>query len=124
MKQQTTIGRREFTVGSALALLSGVTITLTGCGGGSDPAGPSGTQPTSSTGDKTGSISANHGHTAVITTAEITAGNALALGIQGSSNHPHGVDISADELSRIGNGERVSKDSSNDQGHSHTITFN
>jgi hypothetical protein len=35
MSQRIETGRREFTVASALALLGGATITITGCGGGS-----------------------------------------------------------------------------------------
>ena len=33
MKQDKTLGRREFTVASAIAVLSGVAITVSGCGG-------------------------------------------------------------------------------------------
>jgi hypothetical protein len=68
------VTRREFTLQSALALLSGVVITVEGCGGSkSNP-----TTPTP-TGDVSGSISANHGHIAVIAAAAVTAGNAIAL---------------------------------------------
>jgi len=70
-----TISRRDFTLQSILALLSGVTITITDCGG-DDYGGP--TSPGNSgggtynpgtgganPGDVSGVISNNHGHTAV-----------------------------------------------------------
>jgi hypothetical protein len=130
MPEQKTLGRREFTVASAMAVLSGVAITLTACGGdSSSPSAPSPapTPPPADGGgssDVAGAVSSNHGHTAVITSAQITAGDELSLDITGSSNHPHTVVLSAAELQQIGAGERVSKESSVDAAHSHTVTFN
>lgn len=128
MEKKDTLGRREFTVASVMALLSGVTITLSGCGGGGSPSGPSPTGgsggPPTSSGDRTASISANHGHTAVVTGAMITAGAAVSLNIRGSSDHPHTVALSASEIQQIGAGQRVAKNSSTDGGHDHTVTFN
>ena len=37
MSDETLLTRREFTVESALAMLAGVTITITGCGGDDNP---------------------------------------------------------------------------------------
>jgi len=73
--------------------------------------------------DLTGSISANHGHTAVITGAQITAGNAIALDIQGSATHTHTVQISQADLTSLKNRQAVSRDSTNNSGHMHTVTF-
>jgi hypothetical protein len=124
-KEIQKIDRREFTAASVVALLSGVAITLSGCGGGSSsPAAPSPSNGTSSSGDRTGAVSANHGHTAVLTSAQVSAANAVTLGIQGSSNHPHSVELSSAEVQQIGNGQRVSKTSSNNDAHTHTVTFN
>lgn len=64
------ITRREFTVESILALLAGVTITVTGCGGSDSPRSPMSPSPTTS-GDVTGTISANHGHVATVTAARL-----------------------------------------------------
>lgn len=118
--------RRAFTLKSILALLSGVTITIAGCGDGDadSPAAPS-----PGAGSVVGSVSANHGHTATITSAELMANNAIALQIRGSATHPHTVAVSPQELSQIGAGQRVSKASttndSPDAGvHNHTVTFN
>jgi len=119
MQSFRTLSRRE-----ALVLLGGATITIAGCGGGgSSPSGPS-TGGGGSAGDKTGSISGNHGHTAVLTAAQLGAGGALSLNIQGSSPHPHTVALSGAEVTSIAGGSQVSKVSSNDDGHTHTVTFN
>lgn len=112
------LDRREFTVKSVLALLSGVVITVTGCG--SDTPGSPDPEP----GDAVGAISANHGHTAVITSAQLAAPTSITLDIQGSASHPHTVVLTQAEVGQVANGARVSKLSSNDQGHNHTVTFN
>jgi len=120
------MGRREFTVASVMALLSGVAITVSGCsGGGGSPSSPSApTGSTGSSGDKVATISANHGHEAVLTGAMITAANSVTLNIRGSADHPHGVVLSASEVQQAGSGQRVSKVSSTEAGHDHTVTFN
>jgi len=115
--------RRAFTVQSLMAMLAGVTITITGCGDGDD-------SPTSpSPEDTTGSVSVNHGHTAVVTSAELMAGNAVSLNIRGTATHPHTVELSTAEVDQIAAGQRVSKTSSTDDSpdagrHNHVVTFN
>jgi hypothetical protein len=95
MKQPEALGRREFTLAAALAALSGVTITISACGGGSSPSSPStpgptpAPTPTPSSGDKAASISANHGHTAVITAAQLAAGSAVTLELTVGNGHTH-----------------------------------
>jgi spore coat protein U-like protein len=124
MKEAKMLDRREFTLAAAMAVLSGVAITVAAsCGGGSSsPASP--TSPAASGGDKSGSISANHGHVSTITSAQIAAAGGITLAIQGTSSHPHTVTLAASEVSAIAGNQRVSKESSNDSGHSHTVTFN
>ena len=132
MAESKTLGRREFTVASALAALSGVAITLTACGGSSSspgspttPTTPAAPAPTPApSADEVGTVSSNHGHSAVVTAAQITAADDLELDITGTSSHPHTVTLSADEIQQIGTGARVSKESSTDASHSHTVTFN
>jgi hypothetical protein len=119
------LDRREFTLESALAVLSAAAITIMGeaCGGSSSsPTGPSG-QPTPATGDKVGDISANHGHSAVITSAQLVAADAIRLNIRGTATHNHVVTLTAAEVANVANNQRVATQSSNDQGHSHTVTF-
>lgn len=118
--------RREFTAQSVLAMLSGVAITISGCGDSNSSSTPSTPTPTPTpAGDSvTGVVGTNHGHTAVITAAELTAGNAVSLDITGNANHPHTVDLTDVEVGQIAGGMRVQKTSSNDDGHAHTVTFN
>jgi len=119
-----SIGRREFTLEAVLALLSGVVITVTGCGRDSGtPTSPS-NSPSPSGGDKVGSISDNHGHTAVITSAQLSAGNGITLHVMGSATHDHTVELSGAQIASIAAGQVVSKSSSTDVGHDHTVRFN
>ena len=125
MQKRRTLSRRDFTLASALAVLSGVTITVSACGGSSSPAAPTPTTPPpTGGGDKVGTVSTNHGHTAVITAAELTAGGDVALDIQGTADHSHAVLLSAAEVMAIAADQRVSKESDTEQAHSHTVTFN
>lgn len=119
--------RRQFTLAAALAALSGVVITISSCGESysSPTTNPTpAPTPTSGTGDKTGNISGNHGHSAVITGGQLTGGGAVSLNIQGSATHPHNVDLTAAEVAAIAANQQVSKESSDNSGHSHTVTFN
>jgi hypothetical protein len=118
------IGRREFTREAVIALLSAATITIVDCGGDSSSPSPSPSPTPPPTGDVAGAISGNHGHTAVVTAAQITAANAVTLDIRGTATHPHSVALSAAEVGMIGNQQTVSKTSSSDDGHSHAVTFN
>jgi len=71
-----------------------------------------------------GNVSANHGHTATVTSAQLTSSSDVVLNIRGSATHPHTVVISMAELSQIAGGTRVTKTSSVDDAHSHVVTFN
>jgi len=131
MQEEKTLGRREFTLASALAMLSGVTITITGCGGGSSyspstptPAPAPTPAPTPESGDKVGTVSANHGHVAVITAARLMEGGDLSLDITGNADHPHTVALAAADLTAIAANQQVSKTSSTNSSHSHQVTFN
>lgn len=115
---------RRATLQSILALFSGVVITIA-CGdddnGGS--AGPSPQNPGQ------GSISANHGHSAVISSAELAAGGGVTLDLRGEATHNHTVTLSAQEVSQVAARQRVTKASTTDDSpdagrHSHTVTFN
>jgi hypothetical protein len=120
-----TLDRRQFSVAAALALLGGATITI-GCGGSSNPNNPNNPNPAPvlGPGDKAASVAANHGHIAVLTAAQLSGGGALTLTITGQSNHPHTVALTAAEVAQIAGGARVSKESSQDDQHNHTVTFN
>jgi hypothetical protein len=121
MSDDNLLTRREFTVESALAMLAGVTITIAGCGDDDPP-----TNPTPPASDKTATVStdAGHTHTAVVTGAQLTAGNAITVTLTGATTHTHTVALSQAELTQISAGTRVSKTSSTDNAHTHTVTFN
>ncbi len=127
MDDSKPISRREFSLHSALAILSGVAITVS-CASDSPtdptPTPDPGPGPGPDPDDLEGTVSANHGHEAVITDAELTAGNMLSLDIRGTADHPHTVELTADEVMRIADDETVAKLSSNNDAHTHTVTFN
>jgi hypothetical protein len=116
------LDRREFALRSIMAMLSGVAITISGCGGGGSGS-PTPPKPHPSSGDKTGTISANHGHIATITAAELAAGGAVTLTLRGG-DHPHTLQLTAAEVASIAAGQRVGKATSEDDFHTHTVTFN
>jgi len=121
MSDDNLLTRREFTVESALAMLAGVTITISGCGDDDNPtANP--TPPA----DKNATVSTDAGHThaAVVTGAQLAAGNAITVTLTGATTHTHTVALSQAELTQISANTRVQKTSSNDNAHTHTVTFN
>ena len=123
MSEDNLLTRREFTVESALAMLATVAITITGCGDDDPPAAP--TPPAV---DKTATVTtdANHTHSAIVTAAQITAGNAITVTLTGATTHVHTVALSQAELIQIRAGTRVQKTSTSDgpTPHTHTVTFN
>ncbi len=128
MGDSVTITRRGFALKSALAVLAGATITVTGCGSNDSPTAPTDDSDPGG-GSATGAISANHSHTAQITSAQLTAGNAISLEIQGSATHPHTVELTMNDVQQIAAGSRVSMESSSSNSsafgnHRHTVSFN
>ena len=104
-----------------LVLACGCVITISDACGSDTPNNPT---PV----DITGAVSSNHGHTAVVTGAQITAGNAVTLSIQGTAAHPHTLSLSQADLQTLKNRQQVSKDSSNDVSATfgprlHTVSF-
>ncbi len=110
MSDENLLTRREFTVESALAMLAGVTITITGCGDDDDD--PT-TNPTPPATDKTGTVSTDAGHThtgAVITAAQLTAGNAITLTLTGATTHTHTVALISSRAHANQRGDASAKD--------------
>jgi len=118
------LDRREFTLQLVLAVLAGASITiLPACGGGGgNPPGPS-PNPGGNNG-LVGTITGNHGHTAEITNAQLTAGNAVHLDIRGGADHPHTIDLTANQVMQIAARQRVSIESTTDAAHAHSVIFN
>jgi hypothetical protein len=120
--------RREFTLESALAVLGAAVVTISGCGGGGSPAASTpppatGGSPNPSA-DKLGGISDNHGHVAMITSAQLVAANAISLDIRGSADHTHVLTLTANDVTNIGGGTRLQRECTSGTGHIHTVTFN
>ncbi len=130
------LDRRQFTQEASLAFLAGVTVTLSACGGGgggggdsADGYGPTGGTPTATpapvpSGAKSGQVSANHGHLAVITAAELAAGGAVRIDIASVAGHSHVVELPAQAVQQIRDGRPVQKDSTTTDAHMHTVVFN
>jgi hypothetical protein len=127
MSDENLLTRREFTVETALAMLAGVAITISGCGDDDDDNGsPTNPTPPPSSG-RTGTVSTDAGHShggAEITAAQLTAGSAITLTLTGAG-HTHSVALTAAEVMSINGGTRVQKTSAIDNtAHTHTVTFN
>ena len=118
MSDDNLLTRREFTLESALAILSAATISIS-CGGDDNPT----TTPTNS-GDEVGSISANHGHIAIVQSAQLTSPTTITVDIRGNATHPHLIELSSSQLAMMSDNGRVSVVSTTDEGHNHTVTFN
>jgi hypothetical protein len=127
------IERREFTREASLAFLAGVVVVISDCGGGGGGGGNDGyggnpaagnPPPTGDDGSKTGSIAANHGHTAVITAARLAQGGAYDLSIAGTAGHDHVLNFVAQAMQDIKDGKKVAKVSTSTEGHTHMVTFN
>jgi hypothetical protein len=126
------IDRREFSRYASLAFLSGVSVIVSACGGSSYSSPSNPTTPTpepAGPGDDVGQISANHGHRAVITAAQLMAGGALMLDIRGAADHTHTVSLSAQDVGDVRAGATVATLSTTGQSttlpaHAHTVTFN
>ena len=103
--------RRNFLKLSGTAVGAAGLLVVAGCEGGGGDDG------------KSGSISANHGHTVSITDAQLAAGIAVALLLTIGDGHTHTLSLSAAEVQSLAAGGSVSKTSSTDAGHSHLVTF-
>jgi hypothetical protein len=115
----SSLTRRQFTLDAALALLAGCVITVSEACSDKTP-----TTPTNPPSDVSGTVSANHGHTATITGAQITAGTAIvSMNIMGTATHNHTIAISQNELLNLKNRQAITVNSTTDSGHQHAVTF-
>jgi hypothetical protein len=99
------------------------TATATATAPTSPPATPAPTA-TAAVANAVGIISANHGHKAVITGAQILAGGALTLDIMGAASHGHTITLSGSQVMTVGNGGTVTVQSTSTNAHTHDVTFN
>ncbi len=85
-----------------------------GGGGGGDGGGGS-CRPSAS-------IGSNHGHTMVVSRADVEAGEGKSYDITGSSSHAHGVMLSASHFATLAGGGTVMVTSTSGGGHTHAVT--
>ncbi len=68
------------------------------------------------------SISSNHGHSLVVSKADVEAGTEKSYSIQGSSGHNHSITISADNFAVLKDTKSIQVESSRDSSHRHDVT--
>lgn len=67
-------------------------------------------------------IGTNHNHAMVVSAADVTAGVDKQYNLQGTSPHPHTVTITAADFATLKQGTMISRTSSNDNGHTHSVS--
>ncbi len=110
--------RREFLAKAGMvSAWAMVSVSVAGCYD-DDPAAPA--EEVDAAGVVTGG---GHGHGgAVVTAAQQQAAGAVNLTLTGG--HTHTVELSAQQVGAIADGDQVVVQSSSDGGHTHTVTFN
>lgn len=96
-------------------------FAVAGCGD-DDNGSPTSPSPTSQ--GATASISNNHGHVASLTGDQVAAGRAIQFDIRGTADHGHTLDLTNDDVVRLQTRQRVERDASANNGHTHRVTFN
>ena len=118
MSNDHLLTRRAFTVESALAILATATITITGCDGGSDIG------PSPPAGAREGVVSNNHGHRAIVESAQLNSNSTITIDMRYQATHNHELTLTPLELASISENGHVVKNSTTTEGHNHTVTFN
>jgi hypothetical protein len=75
-------------------------------------------------GDSVGYVYDNHQHDAILAKADIEAGAAVSLHIQGYARHDHIVRLTPGQVADIRAGIETQTSSSSDGGHDHLVIFN
>jgi hypothetical protein len=68
-------------------------------------------------------INSNHGHTIVVSKADVDSGMSKEYDIAGSSGHDHRVTISASSFDKLKSNQSIQVISSNNDGHMHSINI-
>jgi hypothetical protein len=118
MSDEQLLSRRAFTVESVLAILATATITITGCDGSTDLG------PSPPAGAREGVVSNNHGHRAIVESAQLNSINTVTIDMRFRATHNHELTLTPLELASISENGRLVKTSTTTDGHSHTVTFN
>lgn len=117
-----TMTRIDFlrTLAGAGATVLGASVLLA-CGSDDDDDG--GGDPNCVTNGTRATIGANHGHTITVAMADVSAAADKTYSIQGSSDHPHTVTITAAQFAMLAANSSLQVSSSSDSGHTHAITI-
>ncbi|MET0591362.1 MAG: hypothetical protein ABW133_01600 [Polyangiaceae bacterium] len=112
------LNRKEF-----LAGIAGFTATLFvyACGGDDDNGGKTGGGDGNCNDDVDIAITSNHGHAFSINAADFDGGQSKTYSIKGTSEHDHSVTLTAQDFTDLKNGKTVTKESTNNAGHSHPM---
>ena len=112
------LDRKQFLTG-----IAGVTITLivTACGGDDSEGNPTGGGSANCSDGVDATITSNHGHELQIPAADFDGGQSKTYSIQGASPHNHTVTLTADDFAELKGGKTITKESTNDAGHTHPM---
>jgi hypothetical protein len=103
-----------------LAFAFAVGVTVAGCGD-DDNGSPTSPSPTNQA--ATGVVANNHGHVATVAAADVSTGRAVTLDIRGTADHAHTLELTNDDVVRLQTRQRVERDSSPNNSHTHRVTF-
>lgn len=67
-------------------------------------------------------ISSNHGHTLVVSKADIDAGSQKSYSIRGSAGHNHTIALTSANFNTLKTAKSISVESSRDSSHRHDVT--
>ena len=67
-------------------------------------------------------IGSNHGHNLTVSRSDVQTGSEKTYSIQGTSGHDHSVTLTANDFGSLQNNQTVSVSSTNNDGHTHTVT--
>ena len=119
--------RKTFIKKTAGALLLAVpAYALLSCSSSSDDSPPPGGGKLDCLANGTNSsISANHGHTITVSSADVNAGAEKTYDITGSGDHPHSVTVSAGNFNTLKTNQQISVSSTSGggDGHVHNVTI-
>ena len=110
------LDRKAFLTG-----IAGVTVTLIvmACGGDDSDGGSTGGGNCADGVDA--SITSNHGHELSVPAADFDAGESKTYSIRGTSAHDHSVTLTAQDFTDLKGGKKITKESTNNGGHSHPM---
>jgi len=119
--------RKTFIKKVAGTLLIGIpAYAVLGCSSSDDSGGTTPPPPTNADCLANGtqsSIGANHGHTLIVSVADIQNGTDKQYSIQGGSGHNHDITVTAANFTALMSNQQVQVTSTSGGGHTHSVTI-